>query len=94
MPEKAPESGPVPSGDQIGEVISFFAVPSAAILKIEKGSLKIGDSIWIRGHTTDLKETVQSMQVEHQAITQAEKGTEVGVKVSARVRRGDRVYKL
>lgn len=87
-----PETTPL--GEEVGHVVSFFAVPSAAIIEVTKGSLKVGDSIWIRGHTTDLKETIRSMQIEHQSITEATVGQQVGVKVSARVRRQDRVYKI
>ena len=87
-------SEPTPLGEEIGKVIGFFSAPSAAIIEITKGSLKIGDTIWIRGHTTDLKEAVQSMQVEHQPVMEAKRGVQVGVKVSTRVRRNDRVYKI
>ena len=87
-----PETTPL--GEEVGHIVSFFSVPSAAIIEITKGSLKVGDTIWIRGHTTDLKETVHSMQIEHQTLTEAKTGQQVGVKVSARVRRHDRVYKI
>jgi len=89
-----PEPKTIPPGEEVGEIVGFFAVPSAAIVRITKGTLKIGDSIWITGHTTDLKETVRSMQVEHQPISEAKAGQEVGIQVSAKVRRNDRVYKI
>jgi len=82
------------SGEEIGEVIGFFAVPSAGIVEIKKGSLKIGDKIWIRGHTTDLVETVTSMEVNHQKVERARAGEEVAVQVQARVRRHDKVVKV
>ena len=78
----------------MGEVVSFFAVPSAAIVAIKRGSLKLGDTVWIRGHTTDLKQLIASMEVEHKAIAEAQAGQEVGIKVASRVRRKDRVYKI
>lgn len=93
MPE--PTSPPGPEGsDEIGEIVGFFAVPSAAIVEIKKGTLKVGDTIWIRGHTTDLKETISSMQLEHTPISEANVGQQVGIKISARVRRNDKVYKI
>jgi translation initiation factor IF-2 len=85
---------PVPQGDQLGKVVAFFRIPVVAVVKVAKGSLKVGDSIWIKGHTTDLKQTVASMQVNHQPIQEARKGAEVGLKISSRARRGDRVYRL
>ncbi len=83
-----------PLGEEIGLVVGFFAVPSVAIIQVTQGSLKVGDVLWIRGHTTDLKETIGSMQLDHKPISEAKQGNEVGVKVSARVRRHDRVYKI
>ena len=82
------------SGEEIGCIAGYFAVPKVAIVKIKSGSLKVGDRIWIRGHTTDLLETIQSMQVDHRPVSEAALGEEVGVQVSARVRRNDRVYKI
>lgn len=93
MPNETSPS-PTPLGEEIGEVVAFFSVPSAAIVKISQGSLKIGDTIWIRGHTTDLKETITSMQIDRKPITEAKKGEEFGIKVSAKVRRNDRVYRI
>ena len=83
-----------PIGDEIGTVVDFFAVPSAAIIKIAKGSLKVGETLWIRGHTTDLKETVQSMQIDRKPVSEAQQGQEVGVRLSGRARKHDRVYKI
>lgn len=83
-----------PLGDQLGKVVAFFRIPVVAVIKVTKGSLKAGDQIWIKGHTTDLKQTVTSLQVNHQPIQKARKGAEVGLKISDRARRGDRVYRL
>lgn len=94
MTEEIPSPVPQAIGDQIGTVMSFFAVPSVAIVKVAQGTLKVGDTIWIRGHTTDLKQAVTSMQVEHKPVAQATAGEEVGIQVSTRVRKNDQVYKV
>ena len=83
-----------PSGDEIGDVVAFYAVPSAAIIRVKASSLKVGDAVWIRGSTTDLKETVRSMEIDRQPVMEARAGQEVGIKVSAKVRKHDRVYKI
>ena len=83
-----------PAGDQIAKVVAFFRIPVVAVLKVTKGTLNEGDTVWIKGHTTDLKQTLSSLQVDHQQIRQARKGDEVGVKLSSRARRGDRVYRI
>jgi putative protease len=57
------------------------------------GSLKVGDKIYIKGHTTDMELVVNSMQIDNKNVTEAKKGDSVGIKVPDRVRRGDVVYK-
>jgi len=90
-PQKAPAP---PPGKEIGRIIAFFRIPVVAVVKVKQGGLKTGDRICIRGHTTDLKMTVASMQINHQPVEQIGKGDEAGIKVSSRARRGDRVYLL
>lgn len=59
-----------------------------------KGKLKIGDTIHIKGHTTDFEEIVKSMQIEHANISEAKAGDSIGLKVSQHVRKKDSVYKV
>lgn len=77
----------------IGEVSDFFAHPVVAGIQLT-GPLKTGDSIHIKGHTTDLELTVESMQINNVNVTEARAGDAIGIKVSERVRRGDTVYKV
>lgn len=76
----------------IGKVTHYFPHVNAAVVKL-KLPLKAGDTIQIKGHTTDLKETVTSMQINRAPITAAKKGDEIGLFVASRVRAGDQVYK-
>ncbi len=78
---------------EIGQVSDFFARPVVAGI-ILTGSLKVGDKIHIKGHTTDLELIVQSMQINNVNVNEAKAGDSVGVKVPDRVRRGDKVYKM
>jgi len=78
---------------QIGTVSDFFAQPVVAGIELT-GALKAGDTIHIHGHTTDLEFTVQSMQINNASVTEAKTGDAIGIKVSDRVRRGDKVYKV
>ena len=80
--------------EKIGEVTHYFPHVKAAAVKLLKSGLKIGDEIYIKGHTTDFKEKVQSIQLDHEPIAQAKKGQEIGLMVKSRVRIGDRVYGL
>jgi len=56
--------------------------------------LKTGDKIHIKGHTTDMELTIDSLQINNVDVQQAKAGDSVGVKVSDRVRRADIVYKV
>ena len=80
--------------EKIGEVTHYFGHVNAAAVKILKDGLKVGDSIYIKGHTTDFKELVKSIQLDHATIPEGKKGQEIGLLVKSRVRQGDSVYKI
>jgi len=77
----------------IGGVSDFFARPVVAGIELT-ATLKVGDKIHIKGHTTDLELTVDSMEINNVVVKEAKAGDSVGIKVSERVRRGDTVYKV
>ena len=64
------------------------------MLRLDQGPLQVGDTIHIKGHTTDLHQTVESMEVEHRHIEQAQVGSEFGMKVVDHVREHDMVYRV
>jgi selenocysteine-specific translation elongation factor len=78
---------------EIGKVSDFFARPVVAGIEMS-GSIKVGDRIHIKGHTTDIEMTVDSMQINNANVTEAKAGDSVGIKVEDRVRRGDTVFKV
>jgi len=78
---------------EIGHVSDFFARPVVAGITLT-GTLKVGDTIHIKGHTTDIELTVESMQVNNVNVTEAKSGDAIGVKVPDRARAGDHVYKV
>jgi putative protease len=79
---------------KIGEVVKFFAKPCVAAIKVTDGELKIGDTIKITGHTTDLTSAIESIEANNQKIEKAVAGDFIGLKVSDRVRPGDEVFKI
>ena len=79
--------------EQVGVVEGFFARASAAVIKLKKG-IKQGERLYIKGHTTDLQQVVESMQINHQEIAEANKGSTIGLLVRARVRPNDVVYRI
>ncbi len=87
----------IPAGaslEDIGAVTHYFPRVDAAVVKMTRGSLSIGDTIIIKGHTTDFKEKVDSIQLDHAPLTKASAGQEIGLKVKAKVREHDVVYKI
>lgn len=78
---------------EIGSVSDFFSHPVVAGIELTAG-VKVGDRIHILGHTTDMELTVDSMQIDNASVTEAKAGDAIGIKVSDRVRRGDKVFKI
>lgn len=80
--------------EKIGEVTHYFPHVKAAAIKVLKDSIKVGDEIYIKGHTTDFKEKIASMQLDRAPIQEGMKDQEIGLLVKKRVRIGDSVYKF
>ncbi|MDD5556072.1 MAG: translation elongation factor-like protein [bacterium] len=78
---------------EVGKVTHYFGHVGAAALELS-GPLSVGDTIRIVGHTTDMEVHVESMQIEHQSVSEAKAGDSIGVKVSGKVRPHDKVFKI
>jgi len=79
---------------EIGIIQKYFHKVSVGAITITDGELMVGDTIHIKGHTTDFTMTVDSMQVEHDSVEKVTSGDAVGIKLPDRVREGDLVYKI
>jgi len=88
--KKAPKSGK--KEGVIGLVTHYFPQVRAAVIKL-KAPLSAGDTIKVKGHTTDFTQAVTSMQINHVPVNSAKKGAEIGLLVESRVRQHDKVYK-
>lgn len=78
---------------RIGEITHYYNQINVAVIYLS-GTIRIGDDIHILGRTTDYRQNVTSLQIEHQSIEEASPSQEVALKVTRRVRRGDKVFKL
>ncbi len=76
----------------IGRVSHYFSHISVAALSLQE-PLAVGERIHIRGHTTDLVQTVGSLEVEHQHVEKAGPGDDVALKVDDHVRDHDLVFR-
>jgi len=77
---------------EVGRVSHFFSRINVAVIEV-KDTISVGDEILIKGPTTDIEQTIDSMEIEHKKVKQAEAGQSIGMKVNDRVRENDIVYK-
>lgn len=77
---------------EIGKITHFFSKIGVAVIELKK-PLKVGDTIAIKGPTTDFEQRVDSMQIEHENVNEAKAGQSIGLRVAERVRETDAVYK-
>jgi len=79
---------------EIGIVRHFFDKIGVVVIELMTGDLAIGDSIHIKGHTTDVTCKVESMRLEKDVIEKAAQGQSVGIKIEGKARVHDKVYKI
>lgn len=80
--------------EEVGRIVKFFAKPSVAAVEITSGTVKPGDILKYKGHTTDFAEEVTRIEIDNQAVEEAKAGDLIGIKVKERVRENDTVYKV
>jgi putative protease len=88
-----PEENITIEGEKIGIISHYFGQISVAVIDLS-GELKVGDSIRVKGATTDFEMEVDSMQIDKQPVNEASSGQSIGLKIGEKVRVGDEVYKL
>jgi hypothetical protein len=93
-PTPSQAAQPVPSEERIGFVTHYYGHPSVATLRLEAGTLRVGDVIHIRGYTTDFSQKIESLEVNHVAVTEVGPNDDFGLKVVEHVREHDIVFKV
>ena len=78
---------------QVGKVTHYFSRIGVAVIEVTDGSIKVDDEIHIKGHTSDFRQKITSMQMEHENVEMAEPGQSIGLKVKEPVRANDLAYK-
>lgn len=88
-------AAPVPANEErIGAVTHYFNHLNVAIIKLETGTLREGETIHIMGHTSDFRQTVGSMEVNHVHVSSVRAGESFGLKVMDHAREHDAVYRV
>jgi hypothetical protein len=88
-----PAEKQVEGGVLLGQVEDYLAHVNVMAIKL-LAPVSVGNMIRIKGHTTDITQKVESMQIEHQRVQTAAAGDSVGIKIADRARRTDVVYKI
>ena len=92
MPSLPAQSAP--PGERIGVVTHYYSHLSVATVRLESGTLRVGDVIHIRGHTTDFSQRVESLEVNHAPATEVGTNDDFGLQVVEHAREHDVVYKV
>lgn len=78
---------------EIGKITHYYGKIGVGVVSLS-GEIKVGDTIHLVGRRTDFTQKVTSLQVEHEDISSAQAGQEIGLKVDQPVRESDLVYKV
>lgn len=80
---------------EIGKITHYFSKIDVGVIEITANEvLKKGDTIHIKGATTDFEQQVDSLQINHKDVKEVKKGDAFGLKVKGPVREHDVVYKV
>jgi putative protease len=79
---------------EIGTVTHYFSRIGVAGIQITQDSLRVGDTVRIKGHTSDFTQKIESMQIDNKSVAEATVGQSVGFKVAQHAREHDKVFKL
>ena len=81
------------TGKRVGRVTHYFDHLAVAVLALTEG-VRVGDTLNFLGHSTDFKQEVTSLQIEHKAVDVARPGEDVAMKVIQRVHPNDAIFKV
>ena len=93
-PRPAGAPAPLAGEERVGTVTHYYSHLSVAVVRLDSGSLRVGDTIHITGHTSDFRQRVESMEIEHQPVSEVSAGQEFGLRVTEHARDNDTVYKV
>jgi hypothetical protein len=79
---------------EIGKVAHYFSKVGVAAIQITREVLCVGDTIHVKGHTSDFTQKIDSMQIENTAVVEAVVGQTIGLRVAEHAREHDLVFKV
>jgi putative protease len=78
---------------EVGTITHYYGHVSVVIIELND-SLKVGDTVHIKGHSSDFTQLIDSMEIEHAGVQEAKKGDIIGLKISQKAHVNDKVYKV
>ena len=79
---------------EIGRITHYFSKIGVMAIQVTQGVLRVGDTIHVKGHTSDFNQTIESMQIDNQAVQEATAGQSVGFRAAQHAREHDLVFKV
>jgi len=79
---------------RIGTVTHYYNHLHVAGVTITGGELHKGDTIHVKGHTSDFEQKVESMEIDHEALEVAKPGNQIGLTVIEHAREHDTFSKI
>ena len=79
---------------EIGKIVHYFSKAGVAAIQVTQDVLRVGDTIHVKGHTSDFTQKIDSMQVDNQAVSEATVGQTIGLRVKEHAREHDLVYRV
>ncbi len=79
---------------ELGKVTHYFGKIGVAAIEITQDTLAVGDTIHVKGHTSDFTQKIDSMQIDGQPVEEATVGQSVGIRTAEHAREHDAVYKV
>jgi putative protease len=81
------------TGKRVGKVTHYFDHLNVAVVALSEG-IRVGETLHFLGHSTDFKQQVTSLQIEHKAVETAKPGEDVAMKVDQRVHPNDAIFRI
>ena len=79
--------------DLVGKVIHYYDKIGVAVIKLQK-SLKVEDKVRFEKGDMSFEQVIESMQLEHEPISEGKKGQDIAVKVDKVIKKDVSVYKV
>ena len=81
--------------EYVGKVVNYYARKKVAEIKMESGSLSVGDPVYIQGPTTGVLELeIPEIRVDLKPVNKTIKGELCSIPVDTFLRRADKLYKI